>query len=222
MGPRNTVLAGLLALASLAGCASDERSSYATSYYAGEEAGRSTPAARGAGAEGGERVTIPAVVKAQLDGFLGRGTTLLGDRVEADLSQVYFLASASFTVSKDVVEHVESVDRARGLRTVTLRVRPGTDYQTVYETMPKVYFGEGKLQLVAVEELVLRFWTGQGAERPIWLSAVAQGAAALLEDGPPPRRVKGEAIRLDAEIRRGPDGAYRFAQGVEGGQEVPP
>jgi hypothetical protein len=212
---RSVALPTVLALLALGSCASDDRAdSYAGSYY--DPGAQPVPTARaGPGASAAsDRVTIPPAVVAELDGFLAQGATLMGDRVELDVSQVYFLASTGFTVSKDAVERTETRDPARGLTTVRLTATQG--YQTVYETMPKVYFGEGGLQVLAVRELVVRYWTGSGVERPIWFRAVASGNAVLLEDGAPPVRREGDVLQLSASVERDAARGYRFTQALEG------
>jgi hypothetical protein len=195
----------VLLLCAAAGCASDDPA---------REPDRPPPrAADEAPASGAERISIPAPVMAQLDAWTAKDATLIGEVVEVDATRIPFSegqiaveASRETDGSgKRLIERTETTDPATRIVTLTLVNRSGM--KTVRSLLPGVRVGGARLFL-ATDRLVLRYVPGQGAARPVSLTAIARGNARLLE-GEPSRKVAGSSIRVGAEIVRGAAG-YEF------------
>ncbi len=138
-------------------------------------------------------VVIPKSVVDEMEGFLASPRLLIGEIVEVDLSRNPFLSRSAFSLDESSVERTDAADEARGVVTIVLINVSGV--KTLMNTLPQVHF-EG-LKLVAIDRLVLRYWTRPRAERPIHLRAVARGKALFDDDGV---LAKGGRIAVDAEV----------------------
>lgn len=183
----------------------------------GGSAGAGGNAADPPRAEAGTRISIPPAVAGQLDQWIAREATLVGDVVEIDATRVPFEGAIAIVASSEVgadgrrvVERRDVGDPATGTLTVTLTNRSGI--QTVLEVLPRVQIA-GARQFVAREKLVLRYRIAPGADRPVLFVATATGRAILVEVQPD-RTTRGSAIRIGAEIATGPSG-YEFRPSEE-------
>lgn len=140
---------------------------------------------------------------AQLEEWVARPRTLIGDVVEADLSAKPFTGWNSISLpretgpdGKPIVERIDATDPKTGILSITLVNRSG--YRTTIDTLPTVRIGTG-LTLIGTDRVVLRFDGIQPEQRPIWASVVATGKARMIQTAPE-RRLAGETIRLATEV----------------------
>jgi len=203
---RTVACAALLALAATA-CGSDPGARSV-------EPRRQDPAPA---ADDPNRVSIPPAVAQQLEDWMARDATVIGDGVVIEATRIPFAAQVGIESSRDVgedgrriVEKREFVDPATGATTVELTNRSGV--QTVVDALPRMRLGGGRL-FIATDKIVLRYVPASGMDRPVAISVVATGRARLVE-ATPARRLAGGAIELRADIVRGPAG-YEFRQSEE-------
>ena len=212
------VLLCCLALTACAGNPEPARSGGSDDAYArivGEAEPGRAPGATSAGVPrpstdgpAGRTVTLPRESIAQLDAFLATPRTVLGNRVEISMSRRPFLAQ--FMVSSPIrggsVARDEVKDPDLGLLTITLENRSGT--RTVLADMPRVRLGEG-LEIVAVDQLVIRVWDRTEESLPVFLEVTGLGDSLYVEEGPPVVRQRGAHAEVSARISR--EGTtYRF------------
>lgn len=171
----------------------------------------------GTRADGG-RVSIPAEVTAQLDAWIAREATLIGDVVEVEATSVPFAGAIAIEVSREVdaqgrriVERTETTDPATNVRTITLVNRSG--FQTAIDALPRARLGTGR-QFLATDRLVLRYVPPPGMDRPVSITAVASGRARLVEQETTARTVRAPAIAIRADVVQGPRG-YEFRSSEE-------
>lgn len=156
----------------------------------------------------GRTVTLPRESIAQLDTFLATPRTVLGNRVEISMSRRPFLAQFMVTspIRGGSVARDEVKDPDLGLLTITLENRSGT--RTVLADMPRVRLGEG-LEVVAVDQLVIRVWDRTEESLPVFLEVTGLGDSLYVEEGPPVVRQRGAQTEVSARISR-EGGTYRF------------
>lgn len=226
---RGGVLIPALALAAAA-CASDDRGSPILSRTPTEGVRTSGgPSRDGSGRDGpgpaGDDAprapapvafTIPADTTAQLDGWLERERTLLGDVVEVDLSEKFFLRAMSISLPRErdadgrpAVERIDATDPATGVLSIVLVNRSG--YRTL-DMLPTVRIGAG-LTVIGTERVVLRFSGVQPESRPVWFAAVARGRARLLQVAPE-KRLAGDVVRFGLDVVGG-GGRYELRETEE-------
>lgn len=218
MFPR--VFLSLFATVVLLGCAGDPQpnGSGGSDDYArmvGEAEPARMPSALSTGVPGpavgaptGRTVTLPRESVRQLDEFLATPRTVLGNRVEISMSRRPFLGQFMVTspIRGGSVARDEVKDPDLGLLTITLENRSGT--RTVLGDMPRVRLGEG-LEVVAVDQLVIRVWDRTEESLPVFLEVTGLGDSLYVEEGPPVIRQRGAHAEVSARISR--EGAgYRF------------
>lgn len=160
----------------------------------------------------GTVISIPPEVAAQHANFTDRESTIFGDVVEIDASRNGWFSMASMSVAKDAVRRTNVEDAQRGVLTITLERLPQSP--PTPDAVPTVRFGNG-LRVVGVDRVVLRFWSQQSAERPLWFQARGAGKKAVFQvDGPPEEKRSGRQISVRAEIVRIGD-TYRFDTSAE-------
>lgn len=160
----------------------------------------------------GTVITIPADAANAQTQFINRPSTIFADAVEVDLSREPYLALASFTIARDAVSRQDREDPDRGVLSITLERVAGS--AVTKDSVPTVRLGDG-LRIVGVDRIVLRFWSQQSAERPVWFHAAGAGRSALFNvEGEPPQAWRGKSIDVRSEIHK-VGGAYRFDWAAE-------
>lgn len=164
----------------------------------------------------GTIVTIPPDVNAAFENYVNRPATILADAVEMDFSRNQWLALMSLAVAPDAVSRTDNQDPTRGVLTITLMRKPGV--AATLDSVPTVRFGSG-LRITGIDRVVLRFWTQQSVERPIWSNGMGAGKKAIYQiepatPGAPPQEWRGTFVRVTSEIHK-VDGEYRFDSAVE-------
>jgi hypothetical protein len=160
----------------------------------------------------GTVITIPAEAHNAQAEFIDRPSTIFADAVEVDLSREPYLALASFTIARDAVSRQDREEPDRGVLSITLERVAGS--AVTKDSVPTVRFGDG-LRIVGVDRIVLRFWSQQSAERPVWFHAAGAGKSAFFNvDGQPPQAWRGKSIDVRSEIHK-VGSTYRFDSSAE-------
>jgi hypothetical protein len=161
---------------------------------------------QGGGSRGGV-VSLTDQDLAPMDAWIRRRFWILGDDVEIVASKEYFIQNLSIAARIGLVQRrdEEGPDEARSVLTYV-----GNPAALDVQTAPRVMIGTG-VTITARRTLTIRFVRTTNPDLPVRVRIAANGSASLGTGDQVTRREP--TIVVGAQIRRGPDGAYRFEEG---------
>jgi len=201
-GSRWVILSAIALCALLPACQGGGRRARGTGAQGGDATG-SEPRTSGGG---GGVVALTDQDLAPMDAWIRRRFWVLGDDVEIVASKEYFIQNLSIAARIGAVQRrdEEGPEEARSVLTYV-----GPPETLDVTSAPRVLIGTG-VTVTARRTLTIRFVRTTNPDLPVRVRIAANGKASLGSGDQVTRRES--ALVLGAQIRRGPDGVYRFEE----------